>query len=123
MRTVLIGSAILLVTVGAGFAADDPMANYYGNTVISKGASGESHAHYKPDGTFDATLSGAMGSMNTTGTWKLDDKGELCRTYNNAPPGMTGSFCTAWGTHQVGDTWTIELNGQPRTVSLVKGIQ
>lgn len=123
MRAVIMGSTMLLSTVAVAFAAGDIMANYYGNTVISKGANGEAHAHYKSDGTIDVTFSSMLGSMDTTGTWKLDDKGELCRTYNNPPPGVSASFCSAWASHQIGDSWTMDINGQQRTITLVKGIQ
>jgi len=125
MRALVLGATALLVSSSIAFAADDPMANTYGNTVISKGSSGESHTHYKKGGTLDATLSGMLGSVTLTGTWKIDDKGQLCRTYDNPPPGLPipNPFCAQWTAHNVGDTWTVTFNGQTRTVSLVKGIQ
>lgn len=125
MRALVFCAAAILVSSHAAIAADDPMASYYGNTVISKGSNGESHTHYKKGGTLDATLSGMMGSINLTGTWKLDDKGQLCRTYDNLPPMLQipNPLCTAFTPHKVGDTWTITMGGQPRTVSLVAGIQ
>jgi hypothetical protein len=66
-----------------------------------------------------------MGSVTLNGTWKIDDKGQLCRTYDNPPPllPIPNPFCTQWAPHSVGDAWTIDINGQSRTVSLVKGIQ
>lgn len=125
MRALALGVATLLVSSALAFAADDPMANYYGNTVVSKGGNGESHTHYKKGGTLDATLSGMMGSITLNGSWKLDDKGQLCRTYDNPPPMLPipNPLCTPFTPHNVGDTWTLEVGGQSRTVSLVKGIQ
>src|SRR5437763_12078978 len=105
MRKFLLGAALVLTVPALALAAEDPMANLYGNTVISKGASGESRTHYKKDGTLDATLSGVMGSVNLAGTWKLSEKGELCRTYTN-PPAMLpipNPLCTPVTPHKVGD--------------------
>jgi hypothetical protein len=124
MRALLLGAAMVFAATGA-FAGDDVMANYYGNTVVSKSANGESHTHYKKGGTLDATLTGMMGSINLTGTWKIDDKGQLCRTYDNPPPMLPipNPFCTAWEAHKVGDTWTVTVGGQTRTITLVAGVQ
>jgi hypothetical protein len=125
MRALLLGAGVALASTSVAFAGDDIMANFYGNTVITKSANGESHTHYKKDSTIDADLSGPMGSISLAGTWKIDDKGQLCRTYTNVPAMLPipNPFCTAWASHNVGDTWTITMNGQSRTVTLVKGIQ
>jgi hypothetical protein len=45
MRFILAASAAVALS-GAAIAADDIMANYYGNTVIGKSAMGQSHTHY-----------------------------------------------------------------------------
>jgi hypothetical protein len=125
MRQFLLGAALALAVPSLALAAEDPMANLYGNTVISKGANGESRTHYKKDGSLDATLSGMMGSINLTGTWKISDKGELCRTYANPPPMLPipNPLCTPAAPHKVGDSWTVQISGSPRTVTLVQGIQ
>jgi hypothetical protein len=124
MRALLLGAAIAFAATGA-FAGDDIMANYYGNTVVSKSGAGEVHTHYKKGGTLDATLSGMMGSINLNGTWKIDEKGQLCRTYDNPPPMLPipNPFCTQWESHKVGDTWTVTVGGQTRTITLVAGVQ
>jgi hypothetical protein len=117
----MLGGAILLASSSFALAADDVMAGYYGNTVISKGAMGESHIHYKPDHTFNGSASGMMGSMDLKGTWKIDDKGQLCRTYETAPPGLPNPLCTPVEPHKAGDTWTMQMGGQSRTITLVSG--
>ncbi len=124
MRALVLGAAMAFAASSA-FAGDDIMANYFGNTVVSKSGAGEVHTHYKKDGTLDATLSGMMGSIELKGTWKIDDKGQLCRTYDN-PPAMLpipNPFCLAWESHKVGDSWTVTYGGQTRTVTLVAGVQ
>jgi hypothetical protein len=122
MRFILAVSAALALSATA-IAGDDIMANYYGNTVIGKSAMGQSHTHYKANHTFDAALSNDQGSMETDGTWALNDKNELCRTYNNPVPGMPNPICVGWGAHKVGDSWQITVNGRTSEVSLVAGIQ
>lgn len=112
MRTLLACLALgALMPSLAGAAADDVMASRFGNTTITRDANGVTlKIHYKPDGTFDGT----QGAATFSGTWKLNDKHEVCLT------AMTViSLCTPVSAHRVGDTWT--AGGY--TVSLVKGIQ
>lgn len=126
MRALLLGAAILIGATSIAMAGDDPMANYYGNTVVTKTQNGESRSHYKKDGTMDAVLSGPMGSITLNGTWKYDDRqGQLCRTYSNVPAmvPIQNPFCSPWEAHKVGDSWTITIRGESRTVTLVQGIQ
>ncbi len=115
-------AALLLCAVPC-FAGDEVMTNYFGNTVVTKSSMGESHMHYKADHTFDVSIM-AMGiSHGTTGTWKIDDKGQLCRTYAQVPPGMPNPLCTPWAAHKIGDSWKMDFNGSTRDLSLVKGIE
>jgi hypothetical protein len=116
-------SVVLLALSCATWAADDIMANYYGNTVIGKSALGESHTHYKADHTFSADLSSDQGSMQTDGTWALNDKGEICRTYTTPIPGFPNVLCNAWSAHRIGDHWQVTVNGRTSEVSLLAGIQ
>ncbi|MBV9330078.1 MAG: hypothetical protein JOZ55_00840 [Alphaproteobacteria bacterium] len=125
MRALTLGSVIALSVMPVAWAAENPMADTFGNTVISKSANGESRTHYKKDGTLDATLSSPLGSITLSGTWKLNDKGELCRTYSNPPPMLPipNPLCTPFTQHKVGDSWTVKIGDQSRTVTLVQGIQ
>jgi hypothetical protein len=123
MRLILAATAALLVSTAA-YAADDIMAATYGNTVVGKSAMFESHTHYNADHSFSAAYSSAMGSMEAKGTWAVNDKGELCRTFANPPPGSPNPLCVAWTSHKVGDTWTMSTaNGGSVAVSLVAGVQ
>lgn len=119
MRAVILGAAFVFAVPAAAFAGDDVMASFFGNTVISKNAMSEAHIHYKADHTFDGSASSMMGSMDLKGTWKIDDKGQLCRTYDTPPPGVTNPLCTPIAAHKVGDTWT----AADRTITLVEGVQ
>ncbi|HEV2363297.1 MAG TPA: hypothetical protein VGS12_03770 [Caulobacteraceae bacterium] len=113
MATLLCGATCL---AGAAMAAGAPdggvMASRFGNTTITRDASGVTNKiHYKPDGTFD----GSQGATTFSGTWKLDDKGRVCLATTIAP----GTLCTPVYPHKVGDTWS--AGGY--TISLVAGIQ
>jgi hypothetical protein len=122
MRMILAAAAALLLAAPA-VAADDPMASTYGNTVIGKSGMGESHTHYKADHTVTADVSSMMGSMTLTGTWKIDEKGQLCRDYSNAPAMLPNPVCVPWTPHKVGDSWEVTYNGRTSQLSLVAGIK
>jgi hypothetical protein len=123
MREISIAVAVLMLSAAPAMAGDDPMASYFGNTVVSQGTMGESVTHYKPDHTFDAKFSMMGMSQSSTGTWKIDEKGQLCRTYAEPPPGVPNPLCTPLDAHKVGDSWTMTFNGSTRTVTIKPGIQ
>jgi hypothetical protein len=116
-------AALVLCAVPA-FAADDVMGGFYGNTIVSTGGAAEIHTHYRADHSFD--LVGSMMGMSQTfkGTWVLDDKGDVCRTFVGAvPPNSPNPLCTPIAAHKIGDTWTVTSNGQTRTLTLEAGVQ
>jgi hypothetical protein len=123
MQKILLTVSVFALCGGTASAADDIMAGYFGNTVVGTSAMGESHTHYKADRTFDVKLSSMMGSFTGKGTWKIDEKGQLCRTYEQPPPGMPNPLCIVAEAHKPGDTWTVTINGQSRTLTLKAGIQ
>ncbi len=122
MRKLLLAAGMSVLFAVPALAADDVMANTYGNTVVSTGTMGESRTHYKADHTFDVTMTGAQGTIVTKGTWTVAD-GKLCRTYEQLAPGMTNPVCTPAESHNVGDTWTVTIGTQVRTGTLKPGIQ
>ncbi|MBV9043621.1 MAG: hypothetical protein JO167_06270 [Alphaproteobacteria bacterium] len=122
MRTFLIAASVLTLAAAPAFAGDEVMAGYYGNTVIGTSQMGESHTHYKADHTFDVALSSPMGSFTGKGTWKIDGA-NLCRTYEQPPPGLPNPFCIPAEAHKPGDKWTVTYGGQSRDVTMVEGIK
>lgn len=124
MTRFLIAAAIAALCATPAFAADDVMANTYGNTVVSTGGAAEIHTHYRAGHSFDMAASRMGMSKTFKGTWALDGKGNLCRTFEGeAPPNTANPLCTPIAAHKLGDTWTIDANGSTRTVTLKAGIQ
>ena len=121
----MIRSVLFSVALSAGFAlsasaADDLMAGFYGNTTISKGGMAEVHTAYNADHTFVMNVP-AFG-MQFKGTWTINGS-TLCRTFQTPPPGQPNPLCTPAEAHKVGDTWTVTVGSDTRTITLVKGIQ
>ena len=121
MRKFLIAASVAALCATPAFAGDEVMANTFGNTVVSTGGAAEVHTHYRADHSFDMAASMMGMSRTFKGTWALDGKGNLCRTFvGDAPP---NPLCTPIAAHKLGDTWTMDANGQTRTVTLKPGIQ
>ena len=123
MRKIFLFATAAALSAAPALAANDVMAGYYGNTVVSTGGMLESHTHYRPDHTFDMTASAMGQSFDGKGTWAIDDKGQLCRTFENPRPGMSSPLCIPAEAHKVGDSWTASVNGQTRNMSMKAGIQ
>lgn len=120
MRAIVLAASLLAVSASGALAGDEGMTPFFGNTAIVTGGMADTHTYYNADHTF--TLKAPAFGMEWKGTWKMDGA-NLCRTYEKPPPGVTNPFCTVFAPHNVGDTWTMTLDGKTRTISLVKGIQ
>jgi len=123
MRNILIAATALTLMAAPALAADDIMAGFYGNTVVSTGGMFEAHTHYRADHTFDVAASGMGQTFNGKGTWALDGKGNVCRTFEVAPPMGPNPQCGPIAAHKVGDKWQVTANGNTRDVELKAGIQ
>jgi hypothetical protein len=115
MRALILGAAIVVVSASAALAGDEVLASRFGNTTITKDASGaEIHIYYAAD----HTLTGKQGTIAFKGTWKIDS-GTICLTLDPAIPNTPNPNCVPVSDHKVGDTW----GAGPYTVSLVAGIK
>ncbi|HUO89057.1 MAG TPA: hypothetical protein VMU08_07775 [Rhizomicrobium sp.] len=124
MQKFLIAASALALCAGPALAGDDVMAGFFGNTAVVTGGMVESHTHYRADHTFDVTATAMGQNYVFKGTWAIDAKGQLCRTYADpAPPNATNPLCTPIEPHKVGDSWTVTMNGNTRTVTLKAGVQ
>ena len=123
MRRISVTALIVAFGTVQALAADDPMAGFYGNTVVVTGGGFQAHVHYRPDHTLDISGTNSGQAFSTSGTWKIDDKGQLCRSYHKTPPTLPNPLCSPATPHKVGDTWTVSpLTGTARNVSLVAGV-
>ena len=123
MRRIVLGLSAAILIAAPALAGDDVMAGFYGNTAVATGGMVESHTHYRADHTFDLTASAMGTDYKFSGTWKIDEKGQLCRTYvGDAPPNTPNPLCTPIEAHKVGDSWTVTMGASTRTVTLKPGI-
>lgn len=125
---------IAIIALAGGFAfaassaalADDPMANTYSNTVVSKDSKGmTSSLLFNQDGTYTLKATGPDGKpVMIPGTWTLKDGGKTICLATAAPPNTPPAppSCSPLQAHSVGDSWTV-TNDQNQTfdVSLTAG--
>ena len=123
MYRIVLGLSAAMLIAAPALAADDVMAGFYGNTAVATGGMVESHTHYRADHTFDLTATAMGTNYAFKGTWKIDEKGQLCRTYvGDVPPGTPNPLCTPIEAHKVGDSWTMTMGTNTRTITLKPGI-
>jgi hypothetical protein len=113
-----------MIYAGAALA-DDPMANTYANSVVTKDKStGQtSTLLFNQDMSFTGKTTDAKGQPVTyAGTWSLKD-GD--KTICLAPAGGSAPLppsCSPLETHNVGDSWTITNDkGQTFDVTITAG--
>ncbi|WP_420559245.1 hypothetical protein [Tepidicaulis sp.] len=97
-----------------GIAMADPMASFYGNTVVvNNPESGERQVHINEDGTYSQTLA---DGTSVEGTWEMKGE-EVCFTSGENEP-----YCTSAESRSVGDTWELtNPAGVTETASLEEG--
>jgi hypothetical protein len=116
--------SVAILAAAPAWAADDVMASFYGNTVVSTGGIAEVHTHYRPDHSFDMVASRMGFSRTFKGSWAIDAKNNLCRTFvGDAPPDTPNPLCLPFTPHKVGESWTVDVNGSSRTATLKAGIE
>lgn len=120
------GIALLVcATAGAAGRGADPLANYYGNTLISErlinksGFGGAAHVWLEADGTyisFDITTGGRSGTYAVKGE---PGRWQLCMNY----PAPMGTLCYPIEPRRIGETWIASDPGTMGKNTLVKGHQ
>ena len=111
--------------VAAAFAAtaalaDDPLAVYYGNTIVFSTPKGEMGRQLvNPDHTF---ISYQPSGLAVKGTWAVNNN-VVCYTRTDPAPRANeqGTVCRPLRPHKVGDSWTINQNGVTMNVTLRAG--
>lgn len=105
-------------------ASDDIMAGYYGNTVVAKGGMTDSYTHYRPDHTFDVSVRLLFMAVKFQGTWRIDENGELCLSFDDpVPPKTPNPLCKPAVPRKVGDTWIDRTSGTTRKVIVRSGTE
>jgi len=129
-RTIALSAALAgaaAMFAGAAYA-DDPMANTYGNTVVTKDeATGvSSKLMFNQDMSYTGETVDKDGKpVSYSGTWALKDDGKtICLTPTapaNAKEAPTAN-CSPLEKHNVGDSWKVS-NDQKQTfdVSIMAG--
>jgi hypothetical protein len=119
------GIVLLAGVANAAGRSGDPLANYYGNTLISErlinksGFGGAAHVWLEPDGTyisFDITTGGRSGTYTVKGD---PGKWQLCMNY----PAPMGTLCYPIEPRRIGETWIASDPGTMGKNTLVKGHQ
>ncbi|HEY5070615.1 MAG TPA: hypothetical protein VII63_01145 [Caulobacteraceae bacterium] len=124
MRRILGAAAAFVLGGVPALAATDVMAGFYGNTVVVTGDAFQAHVHYRANHTLDVSGTASGQAFSTTGSWKIDDKGQICRSFKKTPPATPNPLCSEATAHKVGDTWTATApTGSSRNLALVAGIQ
>ena len=97
-------SLALLLSTACAYAADDPFASLYTNTLVYTSSSDQtvSKVHPEKDGTWSSTSTDpkhptSHGNWARLGGW-------LCST--NAETPKSRPWCRAATAHAVGDKWT-----------------
>src|SRR5579872_6938944 len=98
-------SVALLAMTAISYAADDPFANFYSNTLVYTFPDQTvAKVLANKDGTWTATSTDPKHPTNT-GKWARLG-GWLCSTSASTPKAKP--WCRKSGPHNVGDTWTDE---------------
>jgi hypothetical protein len=106
IKACLSAAFVTVLCIAPAFAATDPMASFYGNTIVSSGGSVQIRTHYNADHSFNLTGSMMLMHRNFNGTWALDGKGNLCRTYiGSVPPKTPIPDCTPFVPRKIGESW------------------
>jgi len=119
MKRIMLGTCLALFALSPAFA-EEPLAAFFGNTLIVKDAKGERKMWYRPDHSYTGV---DQGGKKTAGTWDIKDN-QICTQRTEPPPEQNhGPHCKPIPTgKKVGDSWDgVNHDGQPVTYRLVAG--
>ncbi len=97
---------------------DSALASFYGNTLVTIDDGIVAHFYYNADHTFTGTVPKFYFSLK--GTWFINDKSEVCRVFDPAPPGIENPDCGLMLVHDLGEK---NINSNGHGEKLVAGIQ
>ena len=111
----LVLGCVTAAAFGLPAYAADPMAGYYGNTLVVTTPKGERKVSYKADHTY-ASVDGE--GKTSTGTWEVKGS-DLCMTRLQPPPDKdrAGAHCRPLAADKkAGDSWE-NTNDEGRKMS------
>lgn len=123
--SVALTAGLVGLAASAADKTDDPLRNYYGNTLISErivnrsGGGGAAHVWLEKDGTyisFDITTGGRSGTYTVKGSAGAY---QLCMNY----PAPIGTMCYPIEHREIGETWIASDPGTFGKNTLVRGHQ
>lgn len=122
MKRILAGFAVAAMSASLAFAADDPMASRYGNTVVISGPDGKElgRAYYDAD---HKVVRKMADGKEVKGTWAMEGA-KLCFTQVDPAPAKPeeAKVCTDFpGAKAVGDSWEVVTPGGKLKATLQKG--
>lgn len=104
MKGIFAGVAVAAMGVSLAFAANDPMASRYGNTVVITGPDGKEVGRIYYDADKKTTRRMADGS-EASGTWSLEGN-DLC--FTQTAPAAAPKQCQPFtGAKAVGESWDV----------------
>ncbi len=122
--TALLLAAALLASCAPIASADDApgvedvLADFYGNTLMTKDDGIVSHFWYKADHTFNGSV--PAFSLVIKGTWSQNPDGTICRVFDPPFPTMKNPDCGPMLVRKPGD---VADDGKGHKEKLVEGIQ
>jgi hypothetical protein len=121
MKRILAGFAVAAMSASLAFAADDPMASRYGNTIVISGPDGKEVGRVYYDADHKVVRKMADGK-EVKGTWAMEG-GKLCFLQTDpAPKPEEAKQCNDFpGAKAVGDSWEVTTPMGKLKATLQKG--
>jgi YD repeat-containing protein len=119
MKRILAGVAVAVLSSSLAFAAEDPLANRYGNTTTVTNAKGEvTKLTYKKDGTMTVVQ---PDGTKVPAKWAVKD-GKLCITPDVGPTAGKEQCNPFDPSKKAGDSWEVTgADGSKIKVAIVAG--
>jgi hypothetical protein len=121
MKRILVGIAAASLSATLAFAADDPMASRYGNTIVIKSADGKEVGRAYYDADHKLVRKSADGK-EVKGTWSMEGANLCFNQTEPAPKPEEAKQCLPFsGAKNIGDSWEVTTPAGKLTVTLQKG--
>jgi hypothetical protein len=120
MKRVLLAFCCVAFSADAALA-EEPLAPFFGNTLVVRDDRGERKMWYKPDHTYSGV--DVQSGVTISGTWEIKDN-QLCtmRLVPKPEPSYAGWCRPVPAGKKIGDSWDgTNREGLPMSYRLVSG--